>query len=132
MGLFDPERLAIYRLAREHNRAVHSLIRCSRTRGYSDLVVQYRRSVTSIPANVLEAMGEWRLGKRLHYFCIAKGSTWESWAHTDSFVDFELAPEEAILDVRNLQKQMTAVLITSIRNLEAQGIKEELPFPKRI
>ena len=96
------------------------------------MVHQYRRSVTSIPANVLEAMGEWRPGKRLHYFSIAKGSMWESWAHTDSFVDFELASPDAITEVRDFQRQMTALLITSIRNLEAEGVKEELPFRIKI
>jgi hypothetical protein len=50
---------------------------------------------------------------------IAKGSTWECWAHTDSMVDFGLVPESAIKEVRNLQNQITALLITTIRRLEA-------------
>ena len=35
-------------------------------------------------------------------------------------VDWGLVPEAAIVDVRDLQMQMTALLITSIRNLEAE------------
>jgi hypothetical protein len=62
MAHFDPEKMPSYRLAREHGRAVRSLIAKVRTRGVSDLIVQLRRSTTSIRANLLEAAGEWRPG----------------------------------------------------------------------
>lgn len=120
MARFDPEKMAVYRLARAHTRAVRALIARADTRGFGDLVRQLRESTASIPANVLEASGEWRIGKRIHYLNIAKGSAWESWGHTDSFVDFELVPEEAIAEIRDLQNQITALLITTIRNLEAE------------
>jgi four helix bundle protein len=119
MAQFDPEKMAVYRLAREHNRAVRTMLRGARTTGFSDLVNQLYRSAASIPANVLEAMGEWRPGKRLNYLMIAKGSTWESWAHTDTLVDFGIVPASAIVEVRRIQGRITALLITSIRNLEA-------------
>jgi four helix bundle protein len=122
MAVFDPDRLAVYRLARLHSRAVHALISGAQTRGHSDLVNQLRRSTASIPANVLEAWGEWRLGKRLNYLMIAKGSTWESWAHSDTMVDFELVRPHSIADVRDAQQQITGLLIATIRRLEAQGI----------
>jgi four helix bundle protein len=111
--------MAVYRLAREHSRAVCSLIHRAKVRGYADLVSQLRRSAASIPANILEATGEWRQRKRLHYLMIAKGSTWECWAHSDSMVDFDLARAEDVAEVRDLQRQITALLITTIRNLEA-------------
>jgi four helix bundle protein len=119
MARFVPEKMAVYRLAREHNRAIRALLMSAETRGFADLVIQLRRSASSIPANLLEAAGEWRQGKRLNYLMIAKGSTWECWAHTDSMVDFGLVPESAIKEVRNLQNQITALLITTIRRLEA-------------
>jgi four helix bundle protein len=118
MALFDPDKLAVYRVARLHTRAVMELLRRTNTRGFGDLVTQIRRSTTSIPANLLEAFGEWRPGKRLNYLCIAKGSTWESWAHTDSLIDFGLTTPAPIREVRALQEQLTALLITMIRNLE--------------
>ena len=123
MALFDPERLAVYRLARAHTRAVHELITRANTRGFGDLVNQLRRW-SSIPANVLEAMGEWRPGKRLHYLSIAKGSTWEAWAHTDCMIDFGMVEPLAIRDARDLQKQITALLITTIRNLEQDAQRD--------
>lgn len=129
MARFDPEKLALYRLARRHTRAVQSLIQDASARGHGDLVNQLRRSAASIPANVLEAMGEWRLGKRLSYLMIAKGSTWECWAHTDSMVDWGLIPEAAIAHVRDLQRQMTGLLITSIRNLEADIARQARSRP---
>ncbi len=119
MARFDPERMAVYRLARRHSRAVYDLLEAADTRGYSDLVSQLRGSAASIPANVLEAAGEWRPGKRLNYLMIAKGSTWESWAHTDTLVDFGVVPKAAIGDVRDAQGQITALLIATIRRLEA-------------
>lgn len=129
MALFDPEKVALYRLARRHTRAVHGLIQDADTRGHADLINQLRRSAASIPANVLEAMGEWRPGKRLNYLMIAKGSTWECWAHTDAMVDCGLAPATAIADVRDLQRQITALLITSIRNLETDIARKDRRDP---
>jgi four helix bundle protein len=120
MARFDPEKMAVYRLARRHNRAVHALLTKARTRGFADLVAQLRRSSISVPANILEAAGEWRPGKRLHYLMIAKGSTWECWAHIDSMVDFGLVRPQAIAEVRVLQGEITALLITTIRRLEAE------------
>lgn len=73
---------------------------------------------------LLEAMGEWRPGKRLLYMGIAKGSTWECWAHVDTLLDFGLIDLQAAAPVRDKQRQITALLITTIRNLEAQ-IKSE-------
>ncbi|MGH7552327.1 MAG: four helix bundle protein [Longimicrobiales bacterium] len=124
MARFDPERLAVYRLARQHTRAVHALLQRANLRGFSDLASQLHESTVSIPANILEAMGEWRPRKRLHYLMIAKGSTWESWAHTDSMVDFRLVSEAAIAEAREVQGQITALLITTIRNLERETAKE--------
>jgi four helix bundle protein len=112
--------MAVYRLARQHNRAVHTLLESADGRGFSDLINQLRRSTASIPANVLEAAGEWRPRERLHYMMIAKGSTWESWAHTDSLVDFGVVPKNAISEVRDAQNQITALLITTIHTLEAE------------
>jgi four helix bundle protein len=99
---------------------MHGLLATARTRGFSDLINQVRRSTASIPANLLEAAGEWRPRKRLNYLMIAKGSTWESWAHTDSLVDFGLVKKSEITEVRDVQNQITALLITAIRKFEAQ------------
>jgi four helix bundle protein len=120
MARFDPEKIAVYALARRHNRCLAALIAAIDTRGQSDLVAQVRASAASIPANILEATGEWRDGKRLHYLMIAKGSTWESWAHIDTMVDFGIAGRHQIADIRALQNQITALLITMVRNLETR------------
>ena len=126
MSVFDPDRIAVYRLARAHSRAVHTLLARIQTRGHADLINQLRRSTASIPANILEAMGEWRPGKRLHYLLIAKGSVWESWAHVDSLVDLALVDIPSIAEIRDLEGQMTALLITTVRNLETtQGVVAE-------
>jgi four helix bundle protein len=118
MAHFDPERMAVYRLAREHTRAIRVLLEASKSRGYADLVDQTRRAAASITANILEAGGEWTPRKRAHYFRIAKGSTWECWAHTDTLVDFQLVPEGEIARARDLQRQITALLLTSIHNAQ--------------
>jgi four helix bundle protein len=112
--------MAVYRVARLHTRAVRALLEDAAVRGYSDLVGQLRSAAASIPANILEAAGKWRLGKRLNYLMIAKGSTWECWAHTDSLVDFGIATEADNVEARDLQDQITALLITTIRDLESR------------
>jgi four helix bundle protein len=119
MTVFDPEKLTVYRLARQHSREVRRLIEGADTRGFADLVSQLRRSTASIPANLLEAAGEWRNGKRLNYMMIAKGSTWECWAHADSMVDLGVVQPSDIVEVRRLQGEITALLIATIRALEA-------------
>jgi four helix bundle protein len=120
MAKFDPDRIAAYRLAREHTREVHKLIARAKTRGHADLIKQYRKAAASVSANILEGIGDARPAKRLNYFMVAKGSAYESWAHTDSLLDLGLVQESAIQPVRNIQNQIAAVLITSIRNLEAE------------
>lgn len=125
MARFDPEKMALYRMARRHTRAVHALIKDANTRGHADLVNQLRRAAASIPANVLEAAGEWRPGKRLNYLMIAKGSTWECWAHTDSMVDCRLVSDDAIAEVRDLQNQITGLLIATIHRLEADVARRD-------
>lgn len=121
MGRFEPEKMAVYRLARAHSKAVAGLLERTDMRGFADLAGQLRRCAASIPANVLEAAGEWRHGKRAHYLMIAKGSAWEAWAHTDTLVDFGLVAESDITELRDLQHQITALLITTIRNLEHES-----------
>jgi four helix bundle protein len=121
---FEPEKMAAYRLAREHNRAVHALTASVRARGFSDLISQLRRSAASIPANILEAAGEWRVGKRLNYLMIAKGSTCECWAHVDSLQDFGVVRADAAARARELQNQIVALLIVTIRNLESESISD--------
>ncbi len=56
---------------------------------------------------------------------IAKGSTWESWAQRDTLVDFGLVTQAAIVEVRDTQSQITALLITTIRKLESEIAMEE-------
>ena len=63
----------------------------------------------------------------MHYLCIAKGSTLESWAHVDCMVDFDLISQNAIREVRDLQGQISALLMTMIRNLEPEAAKETSP-----
>lgn len=129
MANFDPEKMAVYRLARLHSRAVCRLIEAADAHGFADLINQLRRSTASVPANILEATGEWRPGKRVSYLRIAKGSIWECWSHTDSMVDFGLVPAPAIDEVRDLhQNQITALLITTIHNLESQ-LAQNPPTP---
>lgn len=121
MARYDPEKMAVYRLARAHTRAIRELIAGARTAGFSDLVNQIRRSAASITANIQEAGTQRMAAKRAYYFEIAKGSTSECWGHTDNFVDFGLAPESAITGIRDLQNQIIALLTTMIRNARADA-----------
>ena len=116
-GNFDPERLAVYRLAREHTRAVRDLIAAARTRGFSDLVDQLRRSAASITANVQEGYQEESPREKAHCYAIAKRSAAEAWGHADTMVDFELVEDARVHAVHDLQNQILALLAVMIRNL---------------
>lgn len=94
---YDPERLTVYRLARAHTRAVAALLAAASTRGFSDLVDQTRRSTASMPA-----------------------STTETWAHIDTLVDFGCTSPESIAEIRSLQNQIIALLVTMIKNLQEE------------
>ncbi|MFO7894665.1 MAG: four helix bundle protein [Longimicrobiales bacterium] len=69
--------MAVYRLAREHTRAVTLFLAAAEAHGYADLVHQLRDSAASVPANIMEAKGEWRPGKQAHYLMIAKAKRLE-------------------------------------------------------
>ena len=116
-GDFDPERLAVYRLAREHTRAVRDLIAAARTRGFSDLVDQLRRSAASVTANVQEGYQEESRREKAHCYSIAKRSAAEAWGHADTMVDFELVDEARVQALHHLQDQILALLAVMIRNL---------------
>lgn len=126
-GRYDPERLAVYRLARRHSRAVRDLLAKADTRGFGELVDNLRRSTTSIPANIKEGYGEHRPAKKANFYQIAKGSVTEAWGHTDSLVDWGLIAPHDIEDVRDLQNQMIALLITMIRSQEKRLAKKKSP-----
>jgi four helix bundle protein len=132
MSRFDPERMAVYRLARQHSRAISGLLETIGRSGFATLVNQLRRSTSSIPANVLEGFGEWGYAKRLDYLRIAKASALESWAHVDSLIDFGLIDAPQIAQARHLQAQIVALLVTTIRNLEKVDVeKQRTDHPSR-
>lgn len=129
-GRYDPERLAVYRIARRHSRAARDLLAKTDTRGFGELVDNFKRSVTSIPANIKEGYGEHRTAKKANYYQIAKASVTEAWGHTDSLVDWGLVGPGEIEEVRDLQNQMIALLITMIRSQE-KNLKKSPAGPKK-
>ena len=114
---FDPERLKVYKLSRQHNRAVRDLLAGARTRGFSDLVDQLRRSAASVTANIQEGYQEESPREKAHCYSIAKRSAAECWAHVDTLVDFELVDEPRARPLHDLQNQILALLATMIHNL---------------
>lgn len=119
-GRYDPERLAVYRLARRHTRAICEMLGEADTRGFAFEVSQTRRSTASITSNVKEGYGEESLARKLHYYAYAKASVSETWAHVDNLVDFGCISEDAITEIRDIQNQVMALLVTMIRNLRSR------------
>lgn len=115
---YDPERLAVYRLARCHTRAVAKVLAEANTRGFADLVAQTRRSAASITGNIKEGYGEEPPGRKAQYYGYAKASTSETWGHIDNLVDFGCTSPASIEEIRDLQNQIIALLVTMIRNLD--------------
>jgi four helix bundle protein len=117
---YEPERLAAYRLAREHTRLAAELLRAAETRGYAALVDELRRCAISIPANVKEGYGDHRPKRKAHFYYLAKASVTEAWAHVDTLVDLGLVSPGDIHAIRDAQRQLVAVLVTMIRTQEAR------------
>jgi four helix bundle protein len=122
-GRYDPMRLAVYRLARRHTRGMSELLARSSTRGHADLVDDIRRCVKSITANIKEGYGEHRPAKKANFYLIAKASVTEAWGHTDSLVDFGIASPRDIAELRDLQNQIVALLVTMIRTQESRAAR---------
>lgn len=118
---YDPERLAVYRIARRHSRLVIELLGRSQTRGHADLLDDIRRCLRSITANVKEGYGEHRPARKASFYLIAKASVTEAWGHLDTLVDLGIAKPRDILDIRDLQSQMIALLVTMIRTQERKA-----------
>jgi four helix bundle protein len=118
---YDPERLAVYRRARRHTRAVHELLDRSDTRGYADLVDDLKRCLKSATANIKEGYGEHRPTRKANFYLIAKASVTEAWGHVDSLVDFGIVSSSEIEEIRDLQNQIIALLVTMIRTQESRA-----------
>jgi four helix bundle protein len=117
---YEPERLGVYRLAREHTRLTVALLSGARTRGYAALVDELRRCAISIPANVKEGYGDHRPKRKAHFYYLAKASVTEAWAHVDTLVDLGLVRPADIEEIRGVQRQIVALLVTMIRTQEAR------------
>ena len=62
--MFDHERLEVYQLARQLNREVHA-VTSGLPPGSADTADNARRAARSIPRNIAESSGRWRVADRV-------------------------------------------------------------------
>ena len=116
---FDHERLDVYRRARQLNQRLRQLLE-SLPRGFSDSKDNLKRAAKSISRNIAEGAGKWMIPDKVHYYHIARASATECAASLDELVDFALADERQIRDVKRILAEIVAMLIAMIRSLEAR------------
>lgn len=120
---FDHERLDVYQAARAFNRTVARLLG-EVPRGHADSKDQLKRAAKSIPRNIAEGGGKWRVADKIHYYHIARGSATECAATLDELVDYDLVPEARIDAPKQALARVVAMLIKLIRSLEERGGKD--------
>ncbi len=115
--MLDHEKLDVYRVARELNIAIESLVgRASRTR--QDLSDQLRRAGASIVLNVAEGAGEFAPREKARFYRIAKRSATECSAVLDLLQDVRIIGPREAEPVRVLLERTVAMLIRLSKSAE--------------
>jgi four helix bundle protein len=128
---FDHEKLEVYQAARAFNREVARLLE-EIPRGHADSKDQLKRGAKSIPRNIAEGGGKWKLADKVHFYHIARGSATECAASLDELVDYGLVPESRIEAPKQTLARVVAMLINMIRSLEARGATDMTPVRVRV
>ena len=121
--LLDHERLDVYRLAREHARESHALIR-QLPRGRSDVLDQYRRASLSLPLNIAEGAGEFAPKEKARLYRIARRSADECSALLDHLVDLGMATAAQIRQAKQLLRRIVGAMVKLIQSTERIGARE--------
>jgi four helix bundle protein len=116
---FDHERLEVYRKARQFNREAR-LLSESLPRGYSDSKDNLKRAAKSVPRNIAEGAGKWKIPDKVRYYHIARASATECAACLDELIDFGLVDEARLRFAKQILAEIVAMLIAMIRSLESR------------
>jgi four helix bundle protein len=114
---FDHEKLEVYRVGRNFNREIRSLLE-KVPRGHADSSDNLRRAAMSITRNIAEGSGKWKIRDKVNFYHIARASATECAASLDELVDFELVSPEYIQVPKQVLARVVALLIGMIRSLE--------------
>ena len=93
MSLFV-EKLRVYQLAITMSTEVFALTKTF-PRGYADLIDQWRRAASSVPANLAEGVGRRAAGDKQHFYVMARGSVSECLPHLMTFYSLRFIDEIA-------------------------------------
>jgi four helix bundle protein len=130
VGLFDHDRLDVYRVARQFKRQLHDLLP-EIPRGNAKLVDQLRRAARSVTSNIAEGSGKWRIRDKVHYFHIARGSATECAAILDECVDYRFLTEDQARAPAETLSRIVAMLVKMIASLE-QRRTEDMRAPSSV
>lgn len=116
MELFDFEKIAAYQKARTYFSTINELIHKSSIS--PNMRDQLERAALSIPLNIAEGSGRISLKERRHFFTIARGSLYESWAILDIMNRRGNAVKtEEYQELYALAIEISKLLYAMIRNL---------------
>jgi four helix bundle protein len=128
MDSFDHERLDVYRVARDANRQIASIVK-SIPRGHAESKDNLQRSAKSVTRNIAEGSGKWRVADKVHFYHIARASATESAAALDELCDFGLVTEEQVRQPKETLLRVVMMLVAMIRSLESRS-RPDMARPK--
>ena len=112
--IFDYERLDVYRVGRELNREIASIVR-ELPRGSAESADNLVRAGKSITRNIAEGSARRTADDRGHCFGISRGSGTEVGASLDELVDYGLVTQERVQKAKHLAWRIVSMLVNLIR-----------------
>jgi four helix bundle protein len=116
--MFDFEKLEVYKKAKDFNIAIYQIIQSNKDwdRTTRD---QLRRASFSIQLNIAEGSSRFSKADRKNFFVIARGSIFECVAILDFLISLNLISTELQKKLYMEAEELSKILYTMIRNLEA-------------
>ena len=127
--VFDHEGLDVYKVGRELNRELRSIID-DLPRGSSESADNLLRAGKSITRNIAEGCARGTADDRAHYFRISRGSGTEVGASLDELVDYDLVSEERVQKAKHLAWRVVSMLVKLIRAIPDDSTIKAIP-PKK-
>ena len=118
--MLDHERLEVYQLAREFSREICRLSQLIK-RGRSDLKLQLLRATASVPLNIAEGAGEYSVGRKAHFYRIARSSATECGSNLDHIIDMGLLPPHEVVKAKALLDRIVPMLVALVLSVERRA-----------
>lgn len=119
--MLDFEQLSVYQKSLDLSKCTFDFLRDS---SHIDrfLQDQLKRSITSIPSNIAEGVGRFTLADRRHFYVIARGSAFESYAHIQIIANQYSVDRNRIALLQSRIEEITKMLFGLIKNVQLKFV----------